>query len=557
MNNSRWYVILSLLVLISIIASSGCGVKFNPSGKTSSSALISDTTLATDIASQSKPVSATNAFTVTTEKIYLSFKLNNAPANTQVMAKLTYLGGEAANLANSSMFNSSQAGEGNGYMSFAMKAPPGGFPQGNYEAEISSSGQDPIKIPFTVQNLSTQKGWPAVNTFTASQDTVAAGQSVTLSWDVSDATRITLQPEIGTIMASGTRSVTPSVTTTYKIIAANDAGSTTREITVTVGAAVTGAPDLIITDVWLEGCMVYYKIKNIGTNDTPGTTTYIYVDNLLTTMGWSSFVDILKPGQEKSMVFSSYQWPWCSGSPGGAGPSAIGIQGSSHPGIAALAPSHHATSVGGAPNYVDWSLMNHMVKVCADAKNEAVEISKTNNCMLKLWGSLVDYNLLPLAHLAAWKNGSGGVPDFGVETSQYGAYIKMGDGGLEMVPEQVPQGWIQGYWGEFYTDTDTHTAETAYIKIPAKLHLISTVGLAQNATGSDGVTFKLGLRDLSDTTNFLPGKTMTVPGKFEDWDIDLSDYEGQTVLFILRVEAGASAVNDFAVWRQARLVQVP
>ena len=132
MNNSRWYVILSLLVLISIIASSGCGVKFNPSGKTSSSALISDTTLATDIDSQSKPVSATNAFTVTTEKIYLSFKLNNAPANTQVMAKLTYLGGEAANLANSSMFNSSQAGEGNGYMSFAMKAPPGGFPQGNY-----------------------------------------------------------------------------------------------------------------------------------------------------------------------------------------------------------------------------------------------------------------------------------------------------------------------------------------------------------------------------------------------------------------------------------------
>ncbi|MCX6007577.1 MAG: hypothetical protein NTZ34_10040, partial [Chloroflexi bacterium] len=79
----------------------------------------------------------------------------------------------------------------------------------------------------------------------------------------------------------------------------------------------------------------------------------------------------------------------------------------------------------------------------------------------------------------------------------------------------------------------------------------------QNATGSDGVTFKLGLRDLSDTMNFLPGKKMTVPGKFEAWDIDLSDYEGQTVLFVLRVEAGPSAVNDFAVWKQARLVQIP
>ena len=145
----------------------------------------------------------------------------------------------------------------------------------------------------------------------SSQDTVPAGQSVTLSWDVSNATQITLQPEIGTIAASGTRSVTPSITTTYKIIASNDAGSTTREISVSVGAAVSGAPDLVITDVWLEGCMIYYKIKNIGTADSPATTTYIYVDNLFPPMGGTSFVDVLKPGQEKSMVFSSYQWPWC------------------------------------------------------------------------------------------------------------------------------------------------------------------------------------------------------------------------------------------------------
>ena len=159
--------------------------------------------------------------------------------------------------------------------------------------------------------------------------------------------------------------------------------------------------------------------------------------------------------------------------------------------------------------------MNHQVKVCADAKNEANESNKTNNCMLKIWGILVDYDLLPLAHLAGWKNGSGEVPDFGNESSQSGAYIKMGDGGLEMVPEQVPQGWVQGYWGAFYTDPDTRTAQTAYIKIPAKLHFVATVGLAQNATGSDGVTFKLGLKDMSDTMNFLPGKKMTVPGQFE------------------------------------------
>ena len=161
-----------------------------------------------------------------------------------------------------------------------------------------------------------------------------------------------------------------------------------------------------------------------------------------------------------------------------------------------------------------------------------------------------------LASLASWKNGSGEVPAFGVETSQSGAYIKMSDGGLEMVPEQVPQGWIQGYWGSFYTDQETRTDQVAAIKIPTKLHFIATVGLSPSATGSDGVTFKLGLKDLSDTMNFLPGKTMTVPGQFETWDINLSDYEGQKVFFVLRVEAGGSAANDFAVWKSAHLVQV-
>ena len=133
----------------------------------------------------------------------------------------------------------------------------------------------------------------------------------------------------------------------------------------------------------------------------------------------------------------------------------------------------------------------------------------------------------------------------------------MGDGSLEMVPEQVPQGWIQGYWGAFFTDPETRVPQTAYIKIPAKMHFVSTVGLAQNATGSDGVTFKLGLKDMSDTMNFLPGKKMTVPGQFETWDVDLSDYAGQIALIVLRVEAGPSAINDFAVWRQGRLIQVP
>ena len=81
------------------------------------------------------------------------------------------------------------------------------------------------------------------------------------------------------------------------------------------------------------------------------------------------------------------------------------------------------------------------------------------------------------------------------------------------------------------------------------------MGLAANATGTDGVTFKFGIKGLDDSTNFIGTKTITQPGASEEWVIDLKDYEGQVGYFILRTEAGAGAVNDFAVWSEGRLEQ--
>lgn len=49
---------------------------------------------------------------------------------------------------------------------------------------------------------------------------------------------------------------------------------------------------------------------------------------------------------------------------------------------------------------------------------------------------------------------------------------------------------------------------------------------------------------------------MTIPGVFEDWDVDLADYEGEIVYYILRAESGIVPSNDFAIWKEARLKQV-
>ncbi|MDD4874736.1 MAG: hypothetical protein PHE15_07205, partial [Dehalococcoidales bacterium] len=116
--------------------------------------------------------------------------------------------------------------------------------------------------------------------------------------------------------------------------------------------------------------------------------------------------------------------------------------------------------------------------------------------------------------------------------------------------------WMQGIWGYFYSDEEYHSPRTTAIKIPAKLHFVARVGLSSNAMESDGVTFRFGIKDLNDTVTWIDSKKANTPGAFEDWDINLSKYEGQKYYFILRVDAGASPVNDFAIWNQARLLQV-
>jgi hypothetical protein len=580
MNKSGWYTILALFTVISLaVTLPGC-VKVNTGAKTSQ--LISDATLAAAVDSDSRPVNPANTFPVSTENIFLSLKLNNAPANTQVTGKLTYVGGEATSMANTTLFHQSLTGQGTRYLSFAIKPPPGGFPQGNYLASLSAGGQELASLPFTVQNLAAPKSGPVISKFTAIPDTIAAGQTVTLTWDTSNTTRVTLQPEVGTLPASGTRTITPSTTTTYNLIASNDTGATTSQTTVRVGQALAGAPDLIITELWLEVCTIYYRVKNTGASDSTPTYTYLYVDNMFPPLGGTSFVDKLKPGEERGLQFSSYQWPWCSpgamplGGGGGGGPTGQVMYpqgtpgGNFNPGPYAThyqndtpPPQTHNPPDSGGGGYMDFSSMNHMIKACADGKNELTEADKNNNCMSKIYGILFKYDLLPQGHQATWLTNIGPAEYYTTEGTTTGAHFKMSDGSLQVIPPRSPNSFIQGYFGYFFTTTpglgyvDTGPTATAVmpIMIPPKLKFIGRVGLAQNATGTDGVTFKLGLKGLNDVTNFVGSKTMTQPGVFEDWVVDLKDYEGQVAYFILRTEAGASPNNDFAIWKEGRLEQ--
>lgn len=74
---------------------------------------------------------------------------------------------------------------------------------------------------------------PTISSFTAAPAAVAAGGSSTLSWSVSNATSLSLDPGIGAVTGNS-RSVSPAATTTYTLTATNASGSTTATATVTV-----------------------------------------------------------------------------------------------------------------------------------------------------------------------------------------------------------------------------------------------------------------------------------------------------------------------------------
>jgi len=85
---------------------------------------------------------------------------------------------------------------------------------------------------------------PTINSFTASSTSISAGQSTTLSWNVSNASSISIDNGIGSVAASGSRTVSPGASTTYTLTAASAGGTRTATVTVSVQAAscpITGA----------------------------------------------------------------------------------------------------------------------------------------------------------------------------------------------------------------------------------------------------------------------------------------------------------------------------
>jgi hypothetical protein len=79
---------------------------------------------------------------------------------------------------------------------------------------------------------------PRIRTFTANTNFIYLGGSVTLSWDVTNAASIVIDPTLGARPAMGSAVVSPTITTTYTLTATNTNGFRTATATIIVDPGV-------------------------------------------------------------------------------------------------------------------------------------------------------------------------------------------------------------------------------------------------------------------------------------------------------------------------------
>jgi peptidoglycan-associated lipoprotein len=73
-----------------------------------------------------------------------------------------------------------------------------------------------------------------INNFVAEPSTIVRGESSTLRWNVSNASEVTIDNGIGTVQPMGSRQVSPTANTTYRLTAKGPGGDAISAVTVAV-----------------------------------------------------------------------------------------------------------------------------------------------------------------------------------------------------------------------------------------------------------------------------------------------------------------------------------
>lgn len=369
-----------------------------------------------------------------------------------------------------------------------------------------------------------------IKSFQASPVSVKPGDSVTLAWDVSGADKVSINPEVGPVNTSGIATVKPTMTTTYVLEAQGVGGTVSKSVTVNV-QAVAMQPDLVVTEVSIKAKEVYFTAKNVGNAPSPGCRAYLYLDGTKLVNG-DTYVDPLKPGEEKTIVFGKYEYQ---------------------------EPSSALNLPTPLNKLIQWEF-----KVCVDVEETVSEVNEKNNCKAIIMGQEFLYSFYEKAHLASWTTGAGKlvwpVPENSAGGSAFTTEGKVLEDNqahsriLATYPQQVSGGWISGTYADFYTNELRQATSRLLVLLP-HCKFVADVGFTREAPASAKAKFIFTVLDQGGMPIYKKEISATRNGSLDSFDEDLSSFAGATCTLVLRVESGGNPGDDLTVWADPRIIQ--
>ena len=445
-------------------------------------------------------------------------------------------------------------------------------------------------------------GTPVITSFTASPENVAAGGPSTLSWNVVNATAVSISPMIGSVNpTSGSGVITVGSTTTYVLTATNAAGSKTASVTVTVaGSSSAGFPAInsfttspaaissggSSTLSWNVSGAAQVNISGIGAVDSvgshavsPAATTNYTLTATSTGGSWVTQTITVTVGTLGSpplgrpdlVVQSISRIETSSGSIIGFQVKNIGTlsadsnicrlfaEGDQKASVTIPAMAAGTTYDGSFTAWTYTPLMPH-IKVTADVTNIVSELDETNNEKSVTMAIAVVYDFVTQASSpsvdVSWVSGSGNLSFPGAQDDPkgfacYRTSIALEDNNvydkvLETHPEWIDNGMISGTYLELYN--------TYAYKVKAGEHFYARCGFIKGASAGK-VRYSVRIRCEGGPNTVIFEGVKAYDGTVKVIDVDLTPYAGKKADFILQVSAEGSSGQDWAVWEQARIIR--
>ena len=137
---------IAMVLILAVIPLMGCEAEVS-----FTTASLSEATMTTAVDENMQPLDTTDVFTPDTPEIFCSFKLSNAPPDTEIKAEWVYIEGELEDVSNYLMDEWSTTTDGTGYISVSIIGPYAGWPKGDYKVILYVDDEEKLSVPFYVR----------------------------------------------------------------------------------------------------------------------------------------------------------------------------------------------------------------------------------------------------------------------------------------------------------------------------------------------------------------------------------------------------------------------